>query len=60
MVMSGFAGHIDSWLTIARHEKIDNLEKSNGHHSCNAQLYLNIHGLNIEKQASVPRKYFVV
>ena len=38
MLMSGFAGHIDSWLAIARHEKIDQLEKSNGYNSCNAQL----------------------
>ena len=28
--MFGFAGHIDSWLAIARHEKIDKLEKLNG------------------------------
>ena len=39
MLMSGFAGHIDSWLAIARHEQIDQLEKSNGYHSCDAQLW---------------------
>ena len=38
ILMSGFAGHIDSWLAVARHEKIDNLEKPNGYNSCNAQL----------------------
>ena len=38
MLMSGFAGHIDSWLAIARHEKIDQLKKSNGYNSCDAQL----------------------
>ena len=31
MLMSGFAGHIDSWLAIARQEKIDKLEKLNGY-----------------------------
>ena len=31
MLMSGFAGHIDSWLATARHEKIDKLEKLNGY-----------------------------
>ena len=39
MLMSCFAGHIDSWLAIARQEKIDNLEKPNGCNSCNAQLW---------------------
>ena len=53
MLMSGFAGHIDSWFAIAchekidhlniddiaRHEKIDNLEKPNGYNSCDAQLW---------------------
>ena len=38
MLMSGIAGHIDSWLAIARHEKSDQLEKSNGYNSCDAQL----------------------
>ena len=37
MLMSGFAGHIDSWLAIDRHEKIDQLEKSIGYNSCDAQ-----------------------
>ena len=40
MLMPGFVGHIDSWLAIARHEKIDNLEKPNGYNSCNAHLCL--------------------
>ena len=30
-LMSGFAGHIDSWLATARQEKIDKLEKLNGY-----------------------------
>ena len=31
MLISGFAGHIDIWLAIARHEKIYKLEKLNGY-----------------------------
>ena len=31
MLMSGFARHVDSWLAIARHEKIDTLEKLIGY-----------------------------
>ena len=31
MSMSGFAGHIENWLAVARHEKIDELYKLNGY-----------------------------
>ena len=41
MLMSGFAaGHNDHWLAIAHHEKIDQLEESNGYNSCDAHLCL--------------------
>ena len=32
--------NIECWFAIARHEKIDKLEKPNGYNSCNAQLCL--------------------
>ena len=31
MLMSGFAGHIDCWLAIASHKKMDKWEKLNGY-----------------------------
>ena len=31
MIMPGFIGHINSWLAIARDEKIDTLEQLNGY-----------------------------
>ena len=44
MIMSGFAGHIDSWLAVARQKKISNNVDLTGQNFPNRQRCVRVDG----------------